>query len=116
MARAPQLSQVSPARQRLIRLCQSTNYGHIQELEIRDGEPMFPAPACIVSLDIKLDSEEWVRPAVTLPDFALSSEVVRLIALLDKMQDGKISKIEVRAGIPRRVTWERRVENAEVSK
>ena len=47
---------------------------------------MFPAPACIVSLDIKLDSEELVHPAVAVSDFSLSSEIVWLIALLDKMQ------------------------------
>jgi hypothetical protein len=115
MASAPQFSRVSHARQTLIRLCQLTNYGHIQDLEVRDREPVFPAPACIVSLDIKLDSDEWVRPAPTIPDFSLSAEVVRLMELLDRIQNGKISKIEVRAGIPRRAVWEKRLESEEVS-
>jgi hypothetical protein len=61
-----------------------------------------------VLADIKLDSEQRLRPEADQPDFVLCIEVVRLMALLDKIQNGKISKLEVRAGIPRRVVWENR--------
>jgi len=36
----------------------------------------------------------------------LCAEIVRLMALLDKINNGKISKLEIRAGIPRRIILE----------
>ena len=60
----------------------------------------------MVLVDLKLDSEERPRRETDQSDFLLSAEVVRLMALLDKIQDGKIFKLEIRAGIPRRVLLE----------
>jgi hypothetical protein len=59
-------------------------------------------------VDVKLDSAQRPRPEAAQPDFVLSTEVVRLMALLDRIHNGKISKLEIRAGIPRRVVWENR--------
>jgi hypothetical protein len=110
MPRALQFSHISPARQTLLRLCQSTNYGHIQDLQVRDRQPVLPDPHCIVCVDIKLDSVETPRPEVASADFVLCAEVGRLMALLDRIQDGKIARLEVRAGIPRRIIFERRTQ------
>lgn len=101
----PRFSQLSEPRQRLIRSCQAANFGFIQNLLIRDREPVFdPAPQ--VYLDIKLDAEEWSREELGSADFTVCEEAVRLFALLDRIQGGKICKLEVRAGIPRRVLAE----------
>jgi hypothetical protein len=99
-------------RQGLLRRCQTTNYGEINNLPVRDCEPIFSDPQCVVLVDVKLDSEQHPRQEVGQADFLLSAEVVRLMALLDKIQNGKISKLEIRAGIPRRVIWENRVVEA----
>jgi hypothetical protein len=63
----------------------------------------------LVLVDIKLESEDEVRPELNLPDFVLSAELVRLMSIFDRIEDGKIHKIEIRAGIPRRVAVERSV-------
>ena len=108
MSNEPRFSNLSALRQRLARLCQSMNYGEINNLPVRDCEPVLEGPQCVVLVDVKLDSEERPRQETEQSDFLLSAEVVRLMALLDAIQDGKISKIEIRAGIPRRVLWENR--------
>ena len=102
---SPRFSQLSASRQALVRLCQSTNYGHIQDLAVRDCEPVFSGK-CLVFADVKLDSEERPREEAADSDFLLCAEIVRLMTLLDKIHNGKISKLEVRAGLPRRILLE----------
>ena len=99
-------SQLSPARQALVRLCQSTNYGHIQNLTVEAQEPVLQGVLVIATTDIRLDAEDQGRGELLLDDFILCAEVTRLIALFDKVQNAMISKIEVRAGIPRRISLE----------
>ena len=60
-------------------------------------------------LDVKLDADESERQEADLPDFALRDEVRRLMARLDQLRNGRIERIEVRSGIPRRVVIERRL-------
>ena len=100
--------QLSKSRQMLVRLCQSVNFGQIHELSVRDREPILRCPAPAVFVDLRLDVEEQPREEMSGADFALRAEATRLMALLDKIANGKITKIEVRAGLPRRVTFEDR--------
>ena len=108
---ATSLLQLSQSRQALVRLCQAVNFGLIHDLTIRDREPILECPAPAVFVDVRLDAEPQLRGEMAATDFALGAEVARLMALLDKIENGKITKIEVRAGLPRRVTFEAR--NAE---
>jgi hypothetical protein len=73
--KTPRFSQLSASRQALVRVCQDVNFGQIE------------AP----------------RPEGDLPDFRLSSEILRLMRQLDQLKDGRIAKIEIREGIPRRL-------------
>src|ERR1039458_8896410 len=92
------LSDLSPARQALVRLCQAINHGSIENLEVRHSEPVFdPWPATL--RDVKLGSDEEPRPELTLADFVVSGEVVRLMNLLDEMKCGTLRRIEVHAGV-----------------
>jgi len=99
------LSDLSPARRALVRLCQTINRGRIEDLEVRNSEPVFE-PFPVMLKDVKLDADEEPRPELALTDFVLSSEILRLLALLDEMKCGAIRLIEVRAGIPRRTLVE----------
>jgi hypothetical protein len=92
----------------LVRLCQSVNFGQIHDLSVRDCEPIWQCPAPAVLVDIRLDVEAQPRDEILTADFALGAEVTRLMALLDKIENGKITKIEVRAGLPRRAMFEGR--------
>lgn len=97
------LSDLSPARQDLIRLCQNVVYGQLLGIGIKQGDPVLDPPP-IVLIDIKLDSIDDARPEVALPDFVLREEIVRLVERLDYLCNGVIDRLEVRAGIPRRMT------------
>ena len=97
-------SQISAHRQSLIRLFQSTNYGCLQDLIILDREPILNSPRPIVFADIRLDAEEHSRDELSLPDFVLCAEFHRLLSMLDEIANGEISRIEIRAGVPRRLT------------
>jgi hypothetical protein len=99
--------QLSALRQALVRLFQSINFGRVEDLEVRRGEPVFSPPP-LVLLDLKLDAEEGPRHEQGLSDFVLCDEVRRLASRLDEIENGCIQRIEVRAGIPRRLVVEAR--------
>lgn len=99
-------SQLSSGRQILIHLCQSINYGHIQNLTLQDREPVLEGASFVATTDIRLEAEDPARDELELDDFILCEEVTRLISLFDRIQNATISKIEVRAGIPRRISLE----------
>jgi hypothetical protein len=95
-------SQLSPARQALVRFLQSVNFGELQGIQVEDADPIFDGTSVVI-LDVKLDKEELPRPELDLADFALSAEVLRLMSRLDELKNGTIQHLEVRAGIPRRL-------------
>ena len=97
-------AQLSGSRQTLVRLCQVVNYGYIQELNVRNSDPVFDPPP-LVLLDVKLDSDNGPRPEADLPDFELRHEFCRLMIQFDELNNARIERIEVRAGIPRRVLF-----------
>jgi hypothetical protein len=102
------LSDLSSARQALVRLCQNINHGSIEDLEVRDSEPVFD-PWPVTVRDVKLDSDEGPRPELDLADFVLSDEVQRLVRHLDEINCGTIRHVEVRKGMPRRILLESQV-------
>ena len=99
-------SHLSAPRQALVRLFQSVNFGYIEGLDVRGGEPVFnPAPAVFV--EVKLDSDSEPRPETNLTDFELRSEVIRLMEQFEELGNGSIERIDVRYGVPRRAVIER---------
>ena len=104
MSKPLRFSDLSPARQALVRLCQTMNFGSIRKLEIRDGQPVFDPPP-LVLVDVKLDGGDPPRPETDLTDFELTQEVVRLLERLDDRAKTAIEVLEVRAGIPRRLVF-----------
>ena len=111
MSKHLRLSDLSPARQALLRLCQAINHGSIEYLEVQHSEPVFD-PWPVTLRDVKLDSDEGPRPELTLADFVVSDEIIRLISLLDEMGWGTIRRLEVHAGLPRRMLVESQVTGA----
>jgi len=89
----------------LVRLCQAINFGSLHRLTILDREPIFSPPP-IVILELKLDSDDERRPEVDLDDFQVRDEFHRLLNRIDLFRNGMIERIEVRAGIPRRLFFQ----------
>jgi hypothetical protein len=109
MPKPLRFSEVSVARQRLIRICQSTNYGHIHYLTVECREPVLKTPPLVILADVRLDIEDHPRDETSLDDFLLCAEFCRLMSILDEILTGTISSIEVRGGVPRRVTFEKQI-------
>jgi hypothetical protein len=103
------LSDLSAPRQSLVRLCQALNYGQIQMIEVRNGEPMLGSAR--VFTDLNLTGEDSNRPQGDLADFALRNEVCMLMVQIDELGNGIINRLDVRAGIPRRVLIQRHLGN-----
>ena len=92
----------SPQRQQLIRELQRINFGRIDNLVIRSGEPVFdPTPR--KQFEIKLAAENGPRPELGAADFALKQQVVELFAFFDELQNGVIDVLEVKHGLPFRM-------------
>jgi hypothetical protein len=107
-AQTLRFSQLSPSRQALVRLCQDINFGQIQCLHVRAFDPVWD-PAPTVLSEFNLDIEEEPRSESELHDFKLSSQIQRLMGRLDQLRDGRIERIEVRDGIPRRLVLSSRL-------
>ncbi len=101
-------SQLSSARQALVRVLQAMNFGELRNICIRDSEPVIDLTSQVI-LDMKLDKEDMPRPELNLADFTLSAEVLRLISKLDELNNGTILRLEVRAGLPQRLVIESRL-------
>ncbi|MCC6363060.1 MAG: hypothetical protein IT165_06015 [Bryobacterales bacterium] len=90
---------LSAPRQRLLETMQRLNFGRIEDLEIRKGEPLFnPAPRIVQ--DIKLGAENGPRPELSTADFVLKSQVVEFFEHLTRIGDASVETIEVKHGLP----------------
>jgi hypothetical protein len=106
-------TQLSAPRQALVRLMQTVNFGFVLGVIIRNGDPLFyPEPTALI--DVRLDVNESGRQEEDLQDFALRDEIRRLMVRLDEINNGRIERIEVRSGIPRRIFIERRLTEGRV--
>jgi len=99
------LASLPPAGERLVRLMQELNFGQVRDLVIRDGEPVFDPPPRLVR-EVKFGGENGPRPEAAKGDFALKAQVRELLARLESLGDGIVECIEVKHGLPFRMTVE----------
>jgi len=92
-----------PSTRRLIRLMQTLNFGRIDGLVVRDGQPVLDPPPEILR-EVKFGGENGPRPEATIEDFLLKSQVIEFIDQLSRLGDGIVESLEVRHGLPFRMT------------
>ena len=101
-------ASLSPGRRRLVEMMQQLNFGRIEDLEIRAGEPLFnPAPRVVQ--DIKIGAENGPRPESGIPDFLLKNQVIELFEHIDRMGDATVACIDVKHGLPFKLVVEQAV-------
>lgn len=99
MSRVLHKSALSPDRRRLVELCQRLNFGRIEGLEVRGGEPVFdPQPRTV--REFKFAGDNGPRPESRRADCALKDQVGDLMRLLDAVGDGVIETLTVKHGLP----------------
>jgi hypothetical protein len=99
----PTKGDLSIPRRRLIELMQKINFGRIEHLEVRRGEPILEPPPRIVH-EIKIGGENGPRPELAAKDFLLKTEHVELFQHLDRFSEGTIAAVDVRHGLPFKLT------------
>jgi hypothetical protein len=92
-------TSLSAPRRQLLETMQRLNFGRIEDLEIRNGEPMF-SPAPRIVQDIKLGGENGPRPELDAADFVLKSQVAEFFGHLSRIRNGSVEAIEVKHGLP----------------
>jgi hypothetical protein len=93
------VSSLSASFQWLVGLCQVVDFGRIESLQVRRGEPeRHPAPRIIRTC--KMGSRTGPRPEVALDDFWLKQPVIDLIEAVRELGDGEILSITVMHGLP----------------
>ena len=99
---------LTPGRRRLLELMQEINFGRINELIIRDGEPVFDPPPHVVR-KIKMRGKSGARSEACLADFTLKKEVTSLFEKLDGLGNGTVKSIEIKHGLPFSMEIEKQV-------
>jgi len=98
-------AELTPCRRRLVERMQRLGFGTIENLTIRDGEPVLAPPPRVIR-DAKLGGENGPCPGAKSGDFALKAQVTDLLARLDRIGNGTIRCLEVKHGLPFRMQWE----------
>jgi hypothetical protein len=102
-------SSLSTPQQRLLETLQKTNYGRIEGLRIREGEPIFDLLPRIVK-DVKLGaSDSGTRPELESGDFALKREHIDLFEQLRRFGNGTIECLVIKGGLPFLLTLEQHI-------
>ncbi|MCZ2341121.1 MAG: hypothetical protein LC104_04905 [Bacteroidales bacterium] len=95
----PAKSSLSKPRQQIVEWMQLYNFGRIENLTFRGGEPILDPQPRIVRA-IKLGGDNRPRPERHFPDCVLKSQLVELFQHLDQLQDGVIAVLEFQHGLP----------------
>ena len=92
-------SSLSDSHRRLVELMQRLNFGRIQNLVVRDGEPVFdPAPKVIQK--VKIGGENGPRPELSCEDFLLKKQTVELLEAISDLGEGTVLTLDVKHGLP----------------
>ena len=98
-------SSLSYSQRNLVELMQKLNFGRIEDLHIRNGEPQANPPPRLIH-EFKFGGNNGARSETTKLDFVLKAEVIALLAQLEAIGNGIITRIEVKHGLPFRMIFE----------
>src|SRR5450631_875196 len=78
---------------------QRLNFGRIEDLLVRGGEPVFdPAPKVVQKL--KIGGENGPRPELSCEDFLLKRQTLELLGAIADLSEGTVLTIDVKHGLP----------------
>ena len=89
--------------QTLLRRFQETGWGTVENLIVREGQPILPGLR--IRKTIRLKSRDR-SPSLQKGDFVLKDEHIEFLQILREMGNGCIARIEVRDGLPAEVSME----------
>lgn len=95
---------LSPGKRRLVNLMHRMNFGTIEDLAVRDGEPHFDPPPRVLRARKFGAGSTSPEPDGSL--FTLKAPVAELLSELEAMRDGTVRTLEVQHGLPFRMIVE----------
>lgn len=95
-------SSLSPSQRQLVEIFQRLNFGCVENLVVRGGQPVFDPPPRVVR-EHKFGGENGPRPESELGEFSLKPQVRELFDAITALGDGVIERIEVKHGLPFRM-------------
>jgi hypothetical protein len=96
---------LSPSRQRLVELMQETNFGRIEGLVVRNGEPVLdPAPRITRDILFGKNKDNGVHTARAKADFVLKDEHTQLFRFFEVKRSLTIETLIIQHGLPARMT------------
>lgn len=87
---------------RLIELLQRINFGRLEGLQVRNGEPILKSSPVVIR-EHKFGGDNGIRPELAAGDFLLKQQVVELFDYFDELQNGVIDVLEIKPGLPFRM-------------
>lgn len=94
---------LTPARKRLLELMQEINYGRIEKLHVRDGEPVFDPPPTVLRLFL-FGKDNGPNESRGNDGFALKKKVAELFEVFDRERSLSIQELMIDNGLPVRMT------------
>ena len=94
---------LTPARSRLVEVMQEINFGRIEGLEVRDGEPVFDPPPRAVR-QVVFGKKNGPNAARAHDGFALKKKVAELFEVFDREQTFRVLELVIDNGLPVRMT------------
>ncbi|MBM3813924.1 MAG: hypothetical protein FJW20_20030 [Acidimicrobiia bacterium] len=102
-------AELSAPRRQLLETMQRILFGRIEGLVVSNGEPVLtPKPRIVRDINLGTDSVQVPE----LDDYRLKRQVVELLAQLERIGDGVVKCLEIRHGLPFRLTLEDRFEGS----
>ena len=93
---------LTPARRLLVELMQEVNYGRIEQLEVRDCEPVFKPPPRVVR-QIVFGKDNGPNAQRAAQGFALKKKVAELFDVFDRDRSFLILELVIDNGLPVRM-------------
>jgi hypothetical protein len=81
-------SSLTPGLARLIELLQTLNFGRIEALTVRSGQPVFDPPPRVIQ-KFKMGADNAPRPETGHADFRLKDGVIELLEVIARMENGE---------------------------
>ena len=82
---------------------QSINFGRIEGLAIRAGQPSFDPPPAVIR-EIKIGGENGPRRELDNENFLLRDQVIELFDHFERLANAQVRCLEVKHGLPFRLT------------
>ena len=97
-------TSLTPGRRWLVQRMHNTNFGTMHNLVVREGEPIVTPPPKIKQA-FKLGGKYRATKG-NARDFTLKDQHEELFELMDRKQNGTITKLVIQDGLPLLVEWE----------